>query len=237
MLGFVKAIVDRLAKLPFFRLRLQRMTWYYGRDRKPSMVESDKLFLIAGSVWAAFRGVRKIDPRYVCASEIIARHIIREVAEDYDAAGIVPQGDFNLLNDPITRAQAADLAQAEQLLQDVIQDVPDFAEAHLALATLLLERGERDSALAQFLLAAAGRAQVTGNAVGSAVNAEAYHAAGRLLAEKGLLREAEQCQQLAIDADDASSAAQLAYGRSLAARGQMALAARHMSRSLSGRVS
>jgi hypothetical protein len=232
----MKALIGRLIKLPFFRVRLQRMTWYYGRDRRSSMTESEKLFLIVGSIWAAFRPIRKVDPRYVRASEIIARRMIRDVAEDYDSARIMPEGSFNLLTDPITQVNDADLAEAERLLLVAIDEAPDFAEAHLALATLLLDRGERRAALVQYLLAAAGRAQLMGSGVGAAANAEAYHAAGLLLVEAGLLREAEHCHRGAIDADDASSAAQLAYARTLAARGQLALAARHMRLSLSGHV-
>jgi tetratricopeptide (TPR) repeat protein len=236
VLRLLKALVDRLAKLPFFRVRLQRMTWYYGRDRKPSMADSDKVFLIMSSIWAAIRPIRSIDQRYIRANELVSRRTIREVAEDYDAAGILPQGTFNLLADPTMQSDVADLAKAEELLLEAIKDAPDFAEAHLTLAAVLLTRGDRKAALVQYLLAAGGRAQVVGNSVGSTVNAEAYHAAGVLLAEEGLLREAELCLRRAVDADDASPAAQLAYARVLAARGQLASAARHMRLSLSGRV-
>src|SRR5262249_42406175 len=161
----------------------------------------------------------------VAAKEIMARLAIQEIAADYDRSGILPPATFNLLADPIAKV---DLGEAERLLLEVIADVPDFAEAHFALGSLLLDPGDRKGALVQYLLAAAGRAQIPGNMVGTAVNAEAYHEAGALLQEAGLLQQAENCQRRAIVADGTSPRVQLAYARTLAARGQFAAAARQM---------
>jgi predicted Zn-dependent protease len=122
------------------------------------------------------------------------------------------------------------LAEAERLLRASIADAPDFAEAHFTLASLLRDRGDRHGALVQYLLAAAGRAKILHNSVGTAINAKAYQAAGQLLAEAGLLQQAEHCYQRAIDADGASPPVQLAYARTLAARGKLAAAAHQMGR-------
>jgi tetratricopeptide (TPR) repeat protein len=249
MLGALRAFYRQLARLQFLRVPLHRTVWYYRRHRKPSSTEADKLFLIMrsiwavflpvvmGSMWAAFWPVGKIDPRYIAAKEIMARLAIREIAEDYDAAGVMPHGRFTLLRDPITKIDKADLTEAEHLLLDAIEDAPDFAEAHFALGTLLLERGERYGALAEYLLATVGRARIFGNAARSAIKSEAYHEAGLLLENAGLLKQAEYCQRRAIGADDGLLEARLAYARILAARGELVPAAHLMSLWLSLRAS
>jgi len=193
------------------------------------MTDTDKLFLMIGSFCAGLRKAGKVDPRYVAAREIMARLAIQEVAQDYDRSGILSSGTFNLLADPIAKV---DLGEAERLLLEVIADAPYFAEAHFALGSLFLDRGDREGALVQFLLAAGGRAQIPANTVGTAINAEAYHEAGVLLTAAGLLQQAEHCQRRAIDADGTSLRARLAYVRTLTARGQLAAAARQMRLSL-----
>jgi tetratricopeptide (TPR) repeat protein len=228
----LNALYRLLMKLPVLRAPLRRMVWYYGRDRKPSSSGADKLFLIMNSIWATFRPVGKIDPRYIAAKKIMANLAIQEVSADYDAAGIVPSGTFNLLADPDVNA---DLAQAERLLLETIEDLTDFAEGHYALGSLLLDRGNRQGALAQYLLAATGRAQILDNSAGSAINAEAYYQAGLLLAQAGLLKQAEYCQRRAIEADDSLPQAQLAYAQALIARGEFSRAAHHMRLRLSVR--
>jgi tetratricopeptide (TPR) repeat protein len=234
MLRWLNRLVSRLWRLSFLHGPLQRMTWCYGRDRKPGMTDTDKLFLIMRSFCAGLRPLGRVDPRYVAAKGIMARLAVREIATDYDRSGILPPGTFNLLADPIAKV---DLAEAERLLLEAVAEAPDFAEAHLALAFLLRDRGDRDGALVQYLLAAAGRAQIPGNSVGTAVNAEAFHEAGVLLAEAGLLQQAEHCQRRAIDADGASPRVQLAYARTLASRGRFAEAAHQMGLSVLGRTS
>jgi tetratricopeptide (TPR) repeat protein len=232
--SLIKAVAGRLTKLPFYRDRLHAMIWYYVRDRKPNMSNREKLFLSMGSIWAAFQPVNQVDPRYLAARATIAHAAIRQVAEDYDAAGVIARGTFNLLEDPDMKALNVELAEAERLLREAIEDNPDFAEAHFALAALLLDRGERHSALVQYLLAASGRAQILGNAGARAINAEAYHEASVLLQQAKLLPQAEYCERRAIEADDALPRAQLALARTLAAHGQLAQAAHHMSVLLSG---
>jgi tetratricopeptide (TPR) repeat protein len=227
MVRWLNKLVGRLWRLSFLHGPLQRITWHYGRDRRPGMTDTDKLFLIMGSFCAGLRRPGKVAPRYVAAEKIMAPLAVRQIAADYDSSGILPPGTFNLLADPITKV---DLAEAERLLLASIADAPDFAEAHSALASLLRDRGDRYGALVQYLLAAAGRAKVLGNSVGMAVNAQAYRAAGQLLAEAGLLQQAEHCLQRAIDADGASQSVQLAYARILAARGKLAAAAHQMGR-------
>jgi tetratricopeptide (TPR) repeat protein len=234
MLRWLNRLVNRLWKLSFLHGPLQRITWHYGRDRRHGMTDTDKLFLIMGSFCSGLRRPSKVDPRYVAAKTIMAGLAIREIAADYDRSGILPPGTFNLLADPIARV---DLGEAERLLLEVVADAPDFAEAHFALGALLLDRGDRNGALVQYLLAAAGRAQIPGNSVGTAINAQAYHEAGLLLAEAGLLQQAEHCQRRAIDADATSPPVQLAYARTLASRGRFAEAAHQMGLSLSGRTS
>jgi tetratricopeptide (TPR) repeat protein len=229
MLRWLNMLVVRLARLPLLRVPMRRMAWRYGRDRRPGMANIEKLLLIMSSFCLGLRPLGKVDPRYFAAKEIIARRAIWDIAADYDRSGIMPPGTFNLLADSATKF---DLAEAEYLLLDVIADSPDFAEAHFALGSLLLDRGDRHGALVQYLLAAAGRGQILGPSVGSAINAEAYHAAGVLLAEASLPQEAEQCQRLALEADGALTRAQLAYARTLAARGQRAAAALRMGLSL-----
>jgi tetratricopeptide (TPR) repeat protein len=234
MLRWLNRLVNRLWRLRFLHGPLQRITWHYGRDRKPGMTDTDKLFLIMASFCAGLRPAGKVDPRYVAAKKIMAHLAIQEIAADYDRSGILPSGTFNLLTDPIAKV---DLGEAERLLLEAIADAPDFAEAHLGLGSLLLERGDRQGALVHYLLAAGGRAQIRSNTVGTAINAEAYHEAGALLAQAGLLQQAQHCQRRSIDADDTSLRAQLAYVRTLAARGQLARAAHQMGRSLLGRTS
>jgi tetratricopeptide (TPR) repeat protein len=234
MLRWLNRLVSRLWRLPILHGPLQRITWHYGRDRKLGMSDTDKLFLIMASFCAGLRPAGQVDPRYVAAKKIMAHLAIQEIATDYDRSGILPPGTFNLLTDPIAKV---DLGEAERLLLEVIADAPDFAEAHFALGALLRDRGDRHGALVQYLLAAGGRAQIRGNTVGTAVNAEAYHEAGALLAEAGLLQQAEHCQRRAIDADVTSPQGQLAYARTLAARGQLADAAHQMGLALLGRTS
>jgi tetratricopeptide (TPR) repeat protein len=230
MLRWLNRLVGRLARLPLLRAPVRRMVWRYGRDRRPGMTDIEKLLLIMSSFCAGLQPLGKIDPRYFAAKEIMARRAIWDIAADYDRSGIMPPGTFNLLADPTTKF---DLAEAERLLLDVIADAPDFAEANFALGSLLLDRGDRQGALVQYLLAAAGRAQILGPSVGSAINAEAYHAAGVLLALADLPQQAERCQRLALEADGALPRAQLAYARTLVSRGQRAEAARRMGLSLS----
>jgi tetratricopeptide (TPR) repeat protein len=229
MLRWLNMLVHRLWRLSFLHGPLQRMIWHYGRDRRRGMTDIDKLFVIMGSFWAGLRRPGKVDPRYAAAKHIMARLAIREIATEYDRSGVLPPATFNLLADPITKV---DLGEAERLLLEVIADAPDFAEAHFALASLLLDRGDRNGALVQYLLAAAGRSQIPANSVGTAVNAEAYHEAGVLLEEAGLLQQAEHCQRRAIDADGASPRVQLAYAQTLASHGQFAQAAHQMGQSL-----
>jgi tetratricopeptide (TPR) repeat protein len=225
MLRWLNTLVSWLWRLSFLHGPLQRIIWHYSRDRRPGMTDTDKLFLIMGSLCAGLRRSGKVDPRYVEADTIMAHLAVREIAADYDGSGILLPGTFTLLADPIT---TVDLTEAERLLRASIADAPDFAEAHFALASLLLDRGDRHGALVQYLLAAAGRAKILRNSVGTAVNAAAYRAAGQLLAEAGLLQQAEQCQQRAIDADGASPPVQLAYARTLVTRGKLAAAAQQM---------
>jgi tetratricopeptide (TPR) repeat protein len=234
MLRWLSRLVSRLWRLPILHGPLQRITWHYGRDRKPGMTDTDKLFLIMASFCAGLRPVGKVDPRYVAAKEIMAHLTLQEIAADYDHSGILPSGTFNLLTDPIAKI---DLGEAERLLLEVIAAAPDFGEAHFALGALLADRGDRNGALVQYLLAAGGRAQIRGNTVGTAINAEAYHEAGALLAQAGLLQQAEHCQRRAVDLDSTSPRGRLAYARTLASRGQFAAAARQMGLALLGRTS
>jgi tetratricopeptide (TPR) repeat protein len=225
VIRWLKTMYLQVAKLPGLRTALTRVTWHYARARVPGMGLRQEFGILVSAIGQAIQPDRPADARYHAAKAILARHSLRELAEDYDRSGVLPGGTFSLLSDQLIKA---DLAAAEELLMGATNETGDFSEPQLALGMIQARRGEDQAAIVHLLVAGASRPHVVGHGHEDDVPATAYHEAGVLLAGQGLLRQAEFCQRRALELDPHFGPAHLAYAQALAGRGEVGLAARHL---------
>jgi tetratricopeptide (TPR) repeat protein len=224
VIRWLKTIYLQVAKLPGLRTALTRVTWHYARARVPGMGLRQEFGVLVSAIGQAIQPDRRVDARYHAAKAILARHSLRELAEDYDRSGVLPGGTFSLLSDQLIKA---DLAAAEELLVSAINEQGDLSEIQSALGMILASRGEDQAATIQLLVAGTARPGVAGDGHRDDAAAKAYHEAGLRLAAKGLLRQAEFCHRRALEMDPHFGPAHLGYAQALAGRGEVGLAARH----------
>jgi tetratricopeptide (TPR) repeat protein len=167
---------------------------------------------------------------YWDAMSILGKIAMRDLADDYDRAGVIERGKFALLLEPSLKV---DHGQARQLLLDAIARLPHFAEAHFALGLIARALSDPESAAAHFLIAAAMPPVFPRFRDDCEFGARANHEAGALLADLGRVLPAEYCFRRAIEIDPRIIRAHRAYARMLSRQGDQRSAARQMALSLS----
>src|SRR5262249_43570271 len=154
---------------------------------------------------------------YRAGMSILGKMAVRDLAEEYDGTGVLERGKAALLNEPCLEV---DYPHARRLLQNAIDLVPSFAEAHYALGVVARESGDPAAGFAHFLVAAAAPPVLPKHRDDCEFAARAHHEAGMLLVRLGCPLPAEHCFQRAVEIDKNMIRAHAAYATSLSDRGE-----------------